>query len=210
MSKHFSLLRKEIAVHKKIFLLIPYIAIMLFFASKMNILPLNILNHLLFDLNFFIPAISLFLVKIEENQSLGLNSLLITMYQRRDILISRYCFTLLLAVLVFLVNEITIFVCSITEKGGANKGNFSLFYLGCCFLVICVLSSIMLFLNFSLAIVPFSILAMVITFVLSQIVQFLIIFSSFKNFFGVEIFAALGIISLFLYATELVFNKKNL
>ncbi|MDR3156918.1 MAG: hypothetical protein LBT69_03280 [Lactobacillales bacterium] len=216
MSKYLSLLVKEINVHKKDFLLIPYVVIMLFFANKMNFISMGTLNQIILNLNFFIPAILFFLVKMEENQSSGLNSLLTTKYRRRDIIISRYNFTLLFAIIVFLVNEMMIFVCLITDKTNENTMNFSLFYFGGCFLLIGIFSSILLFLSFSFNIPSFAISAIFTSTIFSQVFNFLISKYSFQRCFRdfliflVEIFLAYGMISAFVCITERVFSKKDL
>jgi hypothetical protein len=217
MSKHLFLLVKEINVHKKNFLLIPYVVIMLFFANQMGFVSMTTLNQIILNLNFFIPAILLFLVKMEEDQSLGLNSLLTTKYKRRDIIISRYHFTFSFATIVFLVNEMTVFIYFITNRTVGNTLlKISPIYLGNCLLFIGVLSSILLFLSFSLNIFQFAISAIVTSTILSQVFKFLIAKHPFQNCFRdffiflVEIFLAYGIICIFAHVTELIFSKKDL
>jgi hypothetical protein len=213
MKKFFPLLLKEINVHKKNFLLIPYMVIMIFFANKMNFIPLIVLNQIILDLNFFISFIILFLVKIEENQSLGLNALLTAEYKRHNVIISRYNFTLLFVATAFIVNEITVFICFITDKTDGNTLNFSPLYLSSCFLFIGALSSILLFLSFSLNIFQFAISAAVISTIISQVFNIFVskrlLHHSFF-YFLVEIFVASGIIYVLLFVTSLVFSKKDL
>ncbi|MDR1472966.1 MAG: hypothetical protein LBI41_00155 [Lactobacillales bacterium] len=216
MSKHISLLFKEINVHKKNFLLIPYMVIMLFFANQMGFISITTLNQIILNFNFFIPVILLFLVKTEEDQSSRLNSLLTTKYKRRDIIISRYHFTFSFATIAFLANKMIVFICFITDKTNGNTLNFSPIYLGNYLLFIAVLSSILLFLSFFLNIFQFAISAIVTSTILSQVFKFLIDKHLFQNYFQgffiflVEIFLAYGIIHIFVYVTELIFSKKDL
>ncbi|MDR1521450.1 MAG: hypothetical protein LBS28_01095 [Streptococcaceae bacterium] len=189
---------------------------MIFFANKMGFISVTVLNQIILNLNFFLPFIILSSVKMEENQSSGLNGFLTAKYKRHDIIISRYNFTLLFATIVFLVNKITVFICSITNKAGENIPNFLPFYLGSCFLFISVLSSILLFLSFSLNIFQFAISAIITSTIFSQVFNILISKCSFQNcfldffIFWFEIFVAYGIIYIFAYVTELTFSKKDL
>jgi hypothetical protein len=160
MNNLVSLLKKDVLIHQKIFLVAIYVLVlpmvMPFFLQE--IFPKSMITLIISDCSINLPLVFLIFIKIDEDRFLGIPALLLTEFSREIMIFSRYLFITVTSIVSFVVSLIfSSFFLDFSIPFTAVLGTIALMLsLGA---VITGLSFILSFKHFSIATITLMIVA---------------------------------------------------